>query len=213
MLNAEERAYRFIISSIVSGHYQPGDFLLELDLAEKLGMSRTPVSHALSRLISEGFLNKMPKKGCYIPVPTPRESELVFTARMCAEAEAAGLAAKNASPEEIQKIGLYLDEDKLAYAKKNREGWANINEAFHLGIAQIGHNPYVEKWVRNMFWRSNVYIFYFDGFYKDTDVIIIHETPAQHDAILKTISERNEDKARFLMRKHIQTTYSKLLLK
>ena len=213
MVNAEERAYRFIISSILSGYYHPGDFLLELELAERLEMSRTPVSRALMRLVSEGFLNKMPKKGCCIPVPTPAEAELIFAARMCAEAEAAGLAAKNASLDEIRKIELYLDEDKLAYARKDREGWANINEAFHLGIAQIGHNPFVEKWVQNTFWRSNVYIFYFDGFYKDTDIVVVHETPVQHDAIMKAIRERNEEEARMWMRKHVHTTYSKLLLR
>lgn len=213
MPNAEEQAYRFIISSILSRQYHPGDFLLELDFAEKLNMSRTPVSRALTRLVSEGFLNKMPKKGCYIPVPTPADAELVFTARMCAEAEAAGLAAKNASLEEMRILAQYLDEDKLAYERKDREGWANVNEAFHLGIAQLGHNPYVEKWVQNTFWRSNVYIFYFDGFYKDSDDIVVHETPAQHDAIMKAIRDRNEDDARAFMRNHVRTTYSKLLLR
>lgn len=212
-MNAEEKAYRFIISSILSGQYHPGDFLLELDLAEKLQMSRTPVSRALTRLLSEGFLNKMPKKGCYIPVPTPADAELIFSARMCAEAEAAGLAAKNASLEEMRKLALFLDEDKLAYERKDREGWANVNEAFHLGIAQISHNPYVEKWVQNMFWRSNVYIFYFDGFYKDTDVVVVHETPAQHDAVMKAIRDRDADEARALMRNHVRTTYVKLLIR
>jgi len=213
MLNAEEKAYRFIISSILSRQYEPGDFLLELDLSEKLDMSRTPVSRALTRLVSEGFLNKMPKKGCYIPVPKPADAEMIFTARMCAEAEAAGLAAKNASSDEMQKLALYLDEDKLAYARKDREGWANVNEAFHLGIAQIGHNPYLEKWVQNMFWRSNVYIFYFDGFYKDSDDVVVHETPEQHDAVMQAIFDRDEEEARTLMRNHIRTTYSKLLLR
>ena len=91
MENAEERAYRYIISEILTGAYRPGDFLLELDIAPKLQMSRTPVSRALSRLVLEGFLNKMPKKGCYIPIPTPKDAEHVFTARMVAEGEAAGI--------------------------------------------------------------------------------------------------------------------------
>lgn len=213
MPNAEEKAYRFIISNILTGMSRPGDFLLELDLASKLGMSRTPVSRALTRLVSEGFLNKMPKKGCYIPVPTPANAELIFTARMCAEAEAAGLAARNASLDEMRNLEQYLHEDKQAYERKDREAWANVNEAFHLGIAQIGHNPYVEKWVHNMFWRSNIYIFYFDGFYKDTNAVVVHETPMQHNAVMKAIRDRSEDEARALMRNHIKTTYSKLLLR
>ena len=97
MNSAEERAYRFIINEILSGTYHPGDFLLELDLAPKLDMSRTPVSRALARLVSEGFLNKIPKKGCYIPIPTPQDAEAIFTARQVAEGEAAALVAQHTS--------------------------------------------------------------------------------------------------------------------
>ena len=49
--SAEERAYGQIIRLILSGQYKPGDFLLEVELAPRLGMSRTPVSRALGRLV------------------------------------------------------------------------------------------------------------------------------------------------------------------
>ena len=210
--NAEERAYRHIISEILTGAYRPGDFLLELDIAPKLNMSRTPVSSALRRLVLEGFLNKMPKKGCYIPIPTPKDAEHVFTARQVAEGEAAALAAKYATDEEISFLESGRSLDHAAFENKDKEMWANINEEFHLSIAKFCRNEYIERWVKNMFWRSNVYIFYFDGFYKPTDVVIEHKTPSQHAAVVKAISKRDSKEARQLMERHIYTTYSQLLI-
>ena len=214
MENAEERAYRSIINQILSGAYSPGDFLLELEIAQKLDMSRTPVSRALSRLVSEGFLNKMPKKGCYIPIPTPKDAELVFEARQIAEGEAAAMAARSATEDEVAQLEKLLAKDTAAFENKDKELWESINEDLHLFIAKYSHNPYVEKWVQNAFWRSNVYIFYFDGFYRPpADIIIEHETPKQHAAIVRAIREKDADLARGLMKQHIYTTYSKLLIK
>lgn len=212
MENAEERAYRNIISQILTGAYRPGDFLLELNIALKLNMSRTPVSRALGRLVLEGFLNKVPKKGCYIPIPTPKDAEHVFTARQVAEGEAAALAAKYATDEEVSFLESGRIMDYAAFENKDKETWANINEEFHLSIAKFCRNEYIEKWVKNMFWRSNVYIFYFDGFYKPTDVVIEHKTPSQHAAVVKAISKRDSKEARQLMEQHIYTTYSQLLI-
>ncbi len=210
--NAEERAYRHIISEILTGAYRPGDFLLELDIAPKLNMSRTPVSRALGRLVLEGFLNKMPKKGCYIPIPTPKDAEHVFTARQVAEGEAAALAAQYATDQEISFLESGRSKDHTAFENKDREMWANVNEEFHLSIAKFSGNQYIERWVKNMFWRSNIYIFYFDGFYKPTNVVVEHATPRQHEAIVRAIRERDPKEARKQMKLHIYTTFSKLLL-
>lgn len=212
MENAEGRAYRNIISEILTGAYQPGDFLLELDIAPKLKMSRTPVSRALARLVSEGFLNKKPKKGCYIPIPTPDDAENIFTARQLAEGEAVALTAKHINENEINLLEKIISKDIIAMEKKDKETWASVNEDFHLLIARLCDNPYIEKWARNMFWRSNVYIFYFDQFYKPTDVNIVHETPKQHANILMAIKKGDSDLARELMKQHIRTTYIKLLI-
>lgn len=213
-MSAEDRAYREIIQLILSGQFKPGDFLLEVDLAPRLEMSRTPVSRALGRLVAEGFLNKMPKKGCYIPFPSAEDAEQVFFARMAVEGQAAALAALKATDQEIRKLRKILKADPEAVASASKEGFAQINEQFHLGIARAARNVYLEKWVINSFWRSNIYIFYFDSFYK-TPVrkeVPPQRTPSQHAAILKAIEERNPDEAALQMRDHIRNTYELLLL-
>lgn len=213
-LSAEDRAYREIIQLILSGHYKPGDFLLEVDLAPKLDMSRTPVSRALGRLVAEGFLNKMPKKGCYIPFPSAEDAEQIFFARMAVEGQAAASAALKATDQEIRKLKRILKADQEAVASASKESFAQINEQFHLGIAKASRNVYLEKWVINSFWRSNIYIFYFDSFYKTPvrEEVPPQRTPSQHAAILKAIEERNPDEAALQMRDHIRNTYELLLL-
>lgn len=64
-----------------------------------------------------------------------------------------------------------------------------------------------------MFWRSNIYVFYFDSFYRASDIAIVHETPQQHAAIIGAIKRHDPEEAGALMRRHIQTTFSKLLLR
>jgi DNA-binding GntR family transcriptional regulator len=211
--SAEERAYRSIIGLILSGRYRPGDFLLELDLAPQLGMSRTPVSRALARLISEGFLSKMPKKGSFIPLPTPEDASQVFFAREAVEGQAAAAAALHATPEEVEALRRYIAGDEEAVLTRSREQFSSNNELLHLGIARASRNTYLEKWCRNIFWRSNVYVFYFDGFYRPDDAIVPQKTPEQHAAILDAIAARDPEKAADRMRAHIRRTFEALLLR
>lgn len=211
-LNTEERAYRSIMHLILSGHYRPGDFLLEQEIAEKLGMSRTPVSRALARLVVEGFLEKMPKKGCFIPLPTPEDAENVFFARKAVESQAAAAASVNARKEEIEHLEKIIQDDIVAVSKHSKEDYAQINEEFHLGVAKASHNPYLLKWVQNIFWRSNVYVFYFDSFYKLPQQSTPQKTPSQHYAIMQAIARRDSAAAAREMEKHIAHTYRVLLL-
>ncbi|MCX7775981.1 MAG: GntR family transcriptional regulator [Spirochaetaceae bacterium] len=212
-MTAEEAAYQKIVHLILAGHYKPGDFLLEVELSNSLGMSRTPVSRAISRLVVEGFLCKMPKKGCYIPQPTPQDSEQVFRARMVAEGKAAALAAEHATDEEIAALARVLEPEETLLAQRDKDQVAQINRAFHLGIARASHNAYIENWCRTIFWKSNLYIFYFDSFYHLTqhDDVPPQQTPVQHKAILEAIRQRNPELAEARMLEHIQNTFEKLL--
>jgi len=213
--SAEERAYRSIIKLILSGHFRPGDFLLELDLADRLRMSRTPVSRALARLVVEGFLDKIPKKGCLIPVPKPDDARQVFSARIAVECEAAAGAARFASPEEIERLEALVAEDEAAVANLAKESFSEINEALHLGIARASRNVYLERWCRYIFWRSNLYVFYLDEFYRSADrqEVPPQQTPVQHRMLVRAIRDGDPEAASRLMREHIRRSYEALLFR
>ena len=120
----EDNAYRLIVHKIVQHRFKPGDYLLETELAHELKLSRTPVRQALGRLIAEGFLEKKPKKGCVIPIPTAEDAEMVRDARCLVEgidiplivgggirdAKTAGQKAKAGA--DIVVTGTKLEEEK-----------------------------------------------------------------------------------------------------
>lgn len=211
-LTAEERAYRHIIDMIIRGEIRPGDFILEKELATRTGMSRTPVSRALYRLAFEGFVEKLPKKGCFVPTPTPEDASNVFKARIAIETKTAEEAAINATDEEIAELKSIASLNKQAFVTFSKESYSDTNEALHLGIARVARNPYLERWCRFIFWRSSFYILYFDGFYIASEPSEVPPpfSPGQHASVLDAIERRDSEGAGRAMAENVRNTYLQL---
>jgi len=214
--NLEEFAYKAIINLILKNHFKPGEFLLETELAESLGLSRTPVRHALGQLVAEGFLDKKKKKGCVIPSPSPEDARQVFQAREHVEGGAAASAAKYAGPTQIKMLYDLIDREKNVSSPGTHEAkleYVDINEKFHLGIARMSRNTYIEQYCRHAFWRSHTYIFFFDRYYTGLDATGQVTGPKQHTQIVQAIEDKNETRAGSLMKQHIRTTFEQLFVK
>jgi DNA-binding GntR family transcriptional regulator len=157
--------------------------------------SRTPVRHALTQLVAKGFLEKKKKKGYYIPYPSKEDARHVFFAREHIESINAESAALNRSEEDLQKTRTLIENE----AETGREGRKNvysaINESFHLMIAKMSSNPYLEQYSRHLFWRSSFYIFYFGSYYTEKDYINYMLAPPEHQAILDAIETRDAPRA------------------
>jgi DNA-binding GntR family transcriptional regulator len=214
--NLEEFAYESIIKLILENHFKPGDFLLETELADTLELSRTPVRYALGQLVFEGFLDKKRKKGCFIPSPTPKDARHVFYAREHIEGLTAAAAARYAEDKDIEYLYALIEKEKNVInsgTKKGKMTYLMINKNFHLGIAKFSRNKYLEQYCIHSFWRSNTYIFFFDGDYIGLTSGEQRIGPRQHIEIAKAIENRNEEKAGNLMRQHVRTTFEKLFVK
>jgi len=214
--NLDEFAYKAIINLILKNHFKPGDSLLETELANSLGLSRTPVRHALGQLIAEGFLDKKTKKGCFIPSPTPEDARRVFYAREHIEGLTASSAARYATEGEVLDLYALIEKEKNIHTPAAHESkllYADINENFHLRIARISRNKYLEQYCKHSFWRSNTYIFFFDKYYSGMNLDGQVTGPRQHMEIAAAIENRNEEKAGNLMKQHVRTTFEKLFIK
>jgi DNA-binding GntR family transcriptional regulator len=213
-LNLGDAAYRAIIRMILENQYRPGDVLLETELAERLSLSRTPVSYALGKLVAEGFLEKRAKKGCIIPIPSPEDARNVFQARQVIESQTAAAAARNASAEEIAELGAIFDPQAESLTSRSKEMFSSTNEAFHLGIARMANNPYLERYCRHAFWHSNTYVFFFDNFYRNLSTPPADsKTVKYHRRIFEAIAQHDAEQAGRLMGEHVLTTYEGLLLR
>ena len=91
-----ERVYEALLELITTRALQPGQHLVESELAGHLGVSRQPVREALQRLNTEGWVDLRPAQGAFVHEPTEEEADQLLTVRTLLEAEAARLAAANA---------------------------------------------------------------------------------------------------------------------
>ena len=214
--NLEEFAYESLIKLILEGHFKPGDSLLETELSDMLQLSRTPVRHTLAKLVAEGFLDKKKKKGCIIPSATPQDARRVFHARENIERLTAASAALYALDSDIEYLYKLIEKEKKIANPDKREGklaYLKINENFHLSIARISRNKYLEQYCRHSFWRSHAYILFFDSDYIGLPSEGQSVGPRQHIEIIKAIEDRNEEKAGNLMKQHVRSTFEKLFIR
>ena len=133
-------AYSLILSAIDAGEYRPGDRLVESELAERFGVSRTPVREALQRLETQAMLVR---DGRSLIVATLDHNQLaeLYTVRAELEALAARLAARHATPEEVRVLNGMIAEDRVS--GRDPEALARTNRRFHHQLHLASHNRYL----------------------------------------------------------------------
>ncbi|AZY93065.1 MULTISPECIES: GntR family transcriptional regulator [Paracoccus] len=133
-------AYSLILTAIEGGTYRPGDRLVESELAERFGVSRTPVREALQRLETQAMLVRDGRSLIVASLDHNQLAEL-YTVRAELEALAARLAARHATPEEVRVLAQMVEEDRRT--KGDPEALARANKRFHRQIHLASHNRYL----------------------------------------------------------------------
>jgi DNA-binding GntR family transcriptional regulator len=138
-----ERAYQRLRSAIQSGELKPGQRVMEVEVAEWLEMSRTPVRDALRRLEAEGMLNMEPRTGLVVASISRQAMLELYFIREVLEGTAARLCARQASDFEIMELEELVKRE--AQLEGNYEALARHNQLFHDAIRRGAHNRYLEK--------------------------------------------------------------------
>lgn len=129
-----------IMAAIEAGTYRPGDRLVESELAERFGVSRTPVREALQRLETQAMLVRDGRSLIVASLDHNQLAEL-YTVRAELEALAARLAARHATPEEVRVLAQMVADDQ--HAVHDPETLARANKRFHHQIHLASHNRYL----------------------------------------------------------------------
>ena len=139
---AADIAYASIRAGLRSGQWPSGTHLREQEIAEQLGMSRTPVRDALRRLAADGFLHFEPHLGTRVPGWTRRDLEEIFLLRLNLEGMAAELAALHASDEQIDQLGALADMMMVASQGDDPQlsKVAEANADFHRLLVEASGN-------------------------------------------------------------------------
>ena len=138
--SGQKDAYQLILTAIDMGSYKPGDRLVESDLAERFGMSRTPIREALQRLETQSILRRDGRSLIVASLDHNQLAEL-YVIRTELEGLAAALAAKHATPEEVRVLQDLIRDDKKRV--DDPEALSRSNRRFHKQIHLASHNRYL----------------------------------------------------------------------
>jgi DNA-binding GntR family transcriptional regulator len=136
-----DRVYRWLKNWILQCEFRPGDFLAEVNLAQRCKTSRTPVREACNRLAQEGWISAIRHKGYVVPPISIRDIVEIYEYRKLLECFNAEKAAQTANREQLGNLGRILEvEDK---SKAKMSDILAANDAFHLAIGEIASNQRV----------------------------------------------------------------------
>lgn len=192
-----QQAYQYILEAIQQQRLKPGDRLREADLAELIGLSRTPVREALSRLEAEGLIVNDSVRGMMVTELDYSMISELYIVREILEGAAARLAAQHASEveltilEEVCSSYERCEDDALALAAANRQ--------FHDVIYRCAHNRYLLKTLNSLHDTM--------ALLGETTLVSPERrkvTIEEHTGILNAILVRDPDLAEQRMREHIR---------
>jgi DNA-binding GntR family transcriptional regulator len=126
---------------ILSGQLEPGVRLMQNELAEKLGVSRTPVREALQKLASEGLVTFSPYKGASVAEFSSAELEDIYSIRIALEGYCARLAAVRITDSQLEQLQALFERMKQEYARADRWQLLAANRKFYAVLYAIPNQP------------------------------------------------------------------------
>ncbi len=139
---SQKDAFQLILDAIDVGTFKPGDRLVESDLAERFGVSRTPIREALQRLETQSLLKRDGRSLIVASLDHNQLAEL-YVVRAELEGLAARLATKHATPEEVRVLCDMLEDDKKRLG--DPAALSRANRRFHKQIHLASHNRHLVR--------------------------------------------------------------------
>lgn len=188
-----------IRDSILKGKLKPGERLMEVDVANSLGISRTPLREAFLQLESEGFVKVIPRKGAIVAETSPEDAEETYQIKGALEGLAAKLAAEKISKDKIDEL-IKLNERMRKISQSKQKDYSNfleLNSAFHKIINESSGNHKLVKMIKNLRHQTFRYNFIFLSL-----ISHLKESVSEHDKIIDALKKRNSELAKKLVEQH-----------
>ncbi|MHB1228876.1 MAG: GntR family transcriptional regulator [Halothiobacillus sp. 20-54-6] len=195
---ATKYVYDALKEKILSFEIYPGSRVTESELADLFMVSRTPVREALLRLENEGFLTIRPKQGCFIKQINIEELSEYYGVRTALETAAVEGACHYMPESELQQL-LSLWSPAQEIIQHNADQMEDKDESFHISLALGSGNSTLAKYLQDV--NDHIRIIRRVDFQNEER---IRRTYQEHHAIIESILHREVDKARNLMKRHIQ---------
>ena len=194
-----ERAYEAIKERILSLELRPGQFVNEQRLCAMIGMGRMPVHQAVHRLMTDGLLEIMPRKGIIIGTDSLNEVLTGLEARSVLEPHITALAADRARPDQIEAMERVLAQSRRIVDQRFRREFMELDRRFHQAVAEASGNHVLVDLQRPLHERSA----------RIWSLIVMRRadglrlTQEEHEAVLEAIKRRDQEAARQAMQNHL----------
>ena len=192
-------AYGLILEAIDVGIYKPGSRLVESELAERFGVSRTPIREALQRLETQSLLTRDGRSLIVASLDHNQMAEL-YVVRTELEGLAARLAAQHASVEEVNVLQQMVDADRMRVS--DAAALARSNKRFHKQLHLASHNRFLVQQL-DLVYRSMALL-------ATTSLAVEGRGPValgEHQAIVTAISDRDGALAYEAVKQHLSQAF------
>ena len=190
--------FKTLRQAILKGELEPGERLMEIQLAERLGVSRTPIREAIRKLELEGLVLMIPRKGAEVARISENNLRDVLEVRRTLEELAVDLACQRMTEDELEE----LKKTQELFAQAIREGdamrIAQTDERYHEIIYGSTKNEKLVQILNNL--REQMYRYRLE-YIKDANKR--HVLLVEHEQILKALSLRHVQEAKLAIREHI----------
>ena len=192
--NLKVAAYQTIKERLINCEYAPGTFLNEAKIAEDLGISRTPIREAITRLEIEKLVKVLPKKGIYVSEITLADVQQIFQTRLKIEPLTIRMAADKLPLEDLM-----LFKEKFSKDVADIRTGYRLDTAMHLFIIEQCGNQYIIDMMHKLFEDNTRVIIS-----SKQNQVQIHDAKNEHLEIIEELINHNTEGAAVLMEKHIE---------
>lgn len=196
----KELVYLELKHKILTGEIVSQTRLMEIDLSDKMNVSRTPIREAIRRLADDGLVTLEPRRGAYVANISIKDMLDVFEVREDIEGFVAKLAAERITDDEKEELtGIALEYEK-ATKREDKEAVIELDEKFHNYIVGCSGNDTLKEIVEYVQELSLRFRYLY---YENTD--LYEATAEQHKKILKAIKEGDSTSAHVEACNHVRT--------
>ncbi|HET7559303.1 MAG TPA: GntR family transcriptional regulator [Limnochordia bacterium] len=201
-----ELVFEAVREAIIEGQLKPGERLMEIQLAERLGVSRTPVREAIRKLELEGFVVMIPRKGAYVADISLKDIADVFEIRGALEGLAAQLAAERASDEELERLERLLHEIGVCVEQRDVDLMVDLDTRFHDVLYTASRNQRLGQILSLL--REQIQRFRTRTLANPQRMKVARD---EHQALVEALAARDPDLARRLAEAHIESAENSLM--
>ena len=197
----KKTVYKKLKNKIISGDLLPGTLLIEREISNEYGLSRTPIREVLWHLVSDGLLQKDFSGSYFVKKISLDEIFNLFQSREAIEGVAGKLACQKGDIEFFLNLKEIHEALEKVNIKKNPQDGIFYGQQLHDAIVLAANNPYLSEFYKKLRNISSL-----TRHITQRSIAIEEKSREAHLTIIDAIKERNEDKAEKQIRKHLQTT-------